>query len=281
MIRTLAIFHASVFTVFILSGCAQPMRLSSRWRNIDIEIGDVGSDWGRAAMYVPKAKIAVTMINDSEFLYIRLSSRDREMQAQVMTMGLTLWFDAGGGKNKITGVHFPLGMQSRHKPPVYEGIGRGPKGMNMEDALRGVMNELEIIGPGKDENRTMSQSVAASHGLDVSLGMLHGNMIYEMKIPLALNDKHQIAVGLNQNSADTTRKIGIGFETPEFDMSGFKKRPGSEGEPPDGMEPDEGSGVPSGGMEGIHRGGPPGGAKTARLDIWTVVKLATLPPESR
>jgi hypothetical protein len=281
---TARIYHiirsAAVFSILLATGCAQPIELSSRWRECDITIGDIDSDWGTATMYVPKAKIAVTMINDEEYLYVRLASRDRSVQAQVMGMGLTLWFDPRGGKGKTLGIHFPLGKQDSDMPLMTGSRDNDPK--KFEEMLRETMNELEILGPGKEEIRKMSTGTAEAQGMKVTVGMSKGNLIYELRIPLTQDDQHTIAVGINSSDADTIKAIGIGFETPEFDLTKVRKRTETEGEKPEGMPAEGGSGPPPGGMGrmpggGMPGGGPPGGEKPERLKVWTVLKLALLP----
>ena len=271
---------AAVFSILLATGCAQPIELSSRWRDCDIAISEIDSDWGTATMYVPKAKIAVTMINDEEYLYVRLASRDRSVQAQVMGMGLTLWFDPRGGKGKTFGIHFPLGKQDADMPLMTGGRDNDPK--KFEEMLRETMNELEILGPGKEEIRRMSTGTAGVQGINVTVGISKGNLIYELRIPLTRDDHHAIAVGINPSDTDTIKAIGIGFETPEFDISKIKKRTETEGEKPEGMPAEGGSGPPRGGMGrmpggGVPGGGPPRGDKPKRLNVWTVLKLASRP----
>jgi hypothetical protein len=273
-----------VFSILLVTGCAQPIALSSRWRECDIVIGETDSDWGTATMYVPKAKIAVTMINDEEYLYVRLASRDRGVQSQVMGMGLTLWLDPFGGKNKTMGIHFPLGRQNTDMPPMTGGKDLDPGAF--EKMLQETMNELEILGPGKSEIRKMSTVTAEAQGLNVTIGLSKGNLVYELRIPLAQDECHSIAAGINPSDTIASKAIGIGFETPEFDISKMKKRTETEGEKPEGMPPEGGSGMPPGGMGrmpggAMPGGGPPMGEKPQRLNVWTVVRLASLPSTTK
>jgi len=268
--------YATFFMMFIffasLVGCEKPIELSSRWRDFEIMIDGIDDEWGGATIYAAKEKVSLTMLNDSNYMYIRINTRDRQVHAQVLGMGFTIWFDPDGGKDKTFGIHFPLGKQSIEMP-----MGPGGYAMNQEDRLEKMLaklkDEIEIFGPGEEDIYRISFSEAEMHGINVRLGYLSGNLIYELKVPLVHDDDHLFAIGINTAGIDTSTVIGIGFETPELDREEMKKNmeekgmgmpPGGQGMPPGGMRGGE---MPPGGM----RGGP---EMPERLQLWTIVKLA-------
>jgi hypothetical protein len=253
-------------------GCEKPIELESKWQNCEITIDGVGDEWGGATIYAAKQKVSLTMLNDSSYMYIRINTRDRQVQAQVLGMGLTLWFDPDGGKDKTFGIHFPLGMEEMDMPQMPGGY-EVSHDDRFEKMFTGLSDELGILGSDEEDICRISFSEAAMHGINVRLGYLNGNLIYELKVPLVHDEDHVFAIGLTTAGIDTNITIGIGFETPEIDVEEMKKNMEERGR---GMPPG-GSGMPPGGMPS--GGTPPGGMRGGpqmpeRLALWTKVKLA-------
>ena len=98
---------------FIFTGCGMH-EFDSTWRDREITIDgkDDGAEWENARYFFGDKKITIGLLNDESNLYIRLSSRDSNMQKQLLALGFIAWFDAKGGKKKTLGIHFPIGMQS-------------------------------------------------------------------------------------------------------------------------------------------------------------------------
>lgn len=272
-------YHLLIFImllVFILnSECAKQIELSSKWRDSEIFIDGIDNEWGSATIYAAKAKVSITLINDSKDIYIRLCSRDRQVHAQVLVMGLTIWFDPDGGKERTFGIRFPLGMQDMVRMPMMMPSREGDQGERLQKMLEESSDELEILRSGEEEVYRISLTEAKTHGIDVKMGFSRGNLIYELKVPLIRDEEQLYAVGINTPEADAGTVIGIGFETPEFNMREMKEKTeeGETGMPGEGPPPG-GDRIP-GGMRG---GGPPRGSrKSERLNLWTKVQLALRP----
>lgn len=90
--------------VLSAAGCGR-LEMDSSWRTREITIDGRDGEWQGAPAYVAKEKATVSLLNDDEFLYLRLASADRATQAQVMRFGFTVWFDLSGGKQKTFGIH--------------------------------------------------------------------------------------------------------------------------------------------------------------------------------
>ena len=119
--------------VFIFnSECAKQIELSSAWRDSEIFIDGIDNEWGSATIYAAKAKVSITLINDSQDIYIQLCSRDRQVHAQILGMGLTIWFDPDGGKKKTFGIRFPLGMKGM---PMMTRTREGDQGERLQKML--------------------------------------------------------------------------------------------------------------------------------------------------
>jgi hypothetical protein len=289
-----------------LGGCKN-VEVSSLWLDRPIDIDGSDAEWENAKMYIEEANLSLGLFNDAEYLYVSLVTADRNVERQIMGQGLTVWFDAKGGKNKTFGVHFPLGMRGRgpdgrpsgedremlpssgggepeggYTPPAFD---RGDREGGMPSFDRGerifgrVQTEMEILGPGKNDR--MILPLDGKQGIEVRTGHDNDRLVYELKVPLAASDSFAYAVG-----AVSGKTFSIGFETPEMDRSRMPGRREGMGGPGDGFGgPGGGMGIPGGGPGGGmggHRGGP-GGAREGGftqpkpLKLWMNVVPAVKP----
>jgi hypothetical protein len=261
------IFFMMLIAFLSLEGCEKPIELKSKWCDCEITVDGIDEEWGRATIYAEKAKVSLTLLNDENYMYVRIYSRDRQVHAQVLGMGFTIWFDPDGGKDKTFGIHFPLGAHEVSMP-MMPGFYEPNQDERLEKMFTKLLDEIEIIGSDQKDTSRISFSEAEMHGINVRLGYSGGNLVYELKVPFSQDEEHLFAIGLDAAEIDTSITIGIGFETPEIDAEEMKKKreEGDMGMPP------RGSGTPPGGMPpGGLRGGP---EMPERLSVWTKVKLA-------
>lgn len=259
--RRARLFFVSVtflLSCIFVAGCGKP-ELYSKWRNRQIAIDGKFEDWQNEIAYYDKnTRVSIGVINDDAYLYICLITRNRGLMEQLTRAGFSVWFDPDGGTAKVFGIHFPLGIQG--------------KGMPMEkrsevNLFQESWQQIEIIGPGKEEKYTTSIEEIEKDGISVKLGMLRGYFIYELKVPLVENDQHPYYIGA-QN-----KLIGMGFETSLINKEmppgmGMPGRGGMRGAPGGG-----GGGMPGGGM-----GGMPGGKPfddENRFQLWMTVMLSS------
>lgn len=254
-------------SLIILGGCSQEkLELRSDWRDREIAIDGKSDDWLGAMYYFGEENISIGLLNDENFLYICLIAEDQFIRTRVMMQGLALWFDPDGGKKKTFGIKFPLGMQASEMP-MRPGF---PMRMEederdqeqIQESLQEAMNELEILGPGKDESKRMS--VEEAKGISIHVKPSSGIIVYELKVPLHQSEEYPYAVG-----AKAGDPIGIGFLSPKIEMG--KLRPGGGGGMPGGGG--------RGGIEGMSGGrGMPGGGRMAgmpkAIKVWAIVQLA-------
>jgi uncharacterized membrane protein YgcG len=255
----------------MLYGC-NDADVSSRWRQGDITIDGDAAEWKDILVYHEEQKIAVGLQNDADNLYICLKTLDRDVQRKVVMAGLTVWFDPKGGDDKKLGIHFPLGLMASGNP-IGDMPRQGSRGSEQsQDVMRqqftDMLNEIEIIGPGKvDLNRISTLTSFKQFGIKVAMKDTIGMLVYELVIPLKETDKASYAI-----QTEVGKTIGIGLETGEL------KRPETGG----GMGGGGGrSGGGMGGMGGGGRrsgggmGGRSGGGETmSPLKLWAKVKLA-------
>ncbi len=278
------------------AGCGME-EMASVWRDRPVVIDgrDDGAEWKGALHTVAKGELAVGVLNDERMLYLRLSTRNRAIQRQILKAGLTLWFDETGGQAKSYGIRFPLprsGPSADRMPPqgrdggemkgpdndrvgpgAFADIkGPGPSGAG---SLAAVQSDIEVFRPDSKEYSTIAAESSSPGGLRCRLGISAGNLVYEIQIPLLRSEatRHGIALA-------AMKAIGVGVitgqdEQPQQSPGGWGGGPGGGG-PGGGMGGDRGG---RGGAMGAPPQGPPGGRdaaqeKTQSVEQWLKVRLA-------
>jgi hypothetical protein len=259
---------------------APPPSLLSAWRTAAFAPDGADGEWAGAATPLTGAPVAVGVMNDDEFLYLRVRALDRGAQMQVLFGGLTVWFDPKGGDRKAFGIRYPVGSplpaprtrgggpgrrpgSGPVEPP--EGSGRSepasqPADRGGQSNVRGgpvvpadlseiVPRRLEVLGPGDDDARSLVLDHA--NGITVALGRSEGALIYELRVPLKPTTDRPYAIGTASGAL-----VGVGFDSPKMK----RERP-PEGEPGSargGSPPGGGPGGGGGGMGRMGRGMPMG-----------------------
>ncbi len=248
---------------FLLGGCGG-LTLDSNWRDREIIVDGIHDEWEGGLTYIEKEHVSVGLLNDDEYMYICLVTRDRDIRRRVIQSGFTLWFDPDGSKDKTFGIRYPLGMIEMGRRMRGRGEGRDDETLreNFAESLR----EIEILGPDKDDRRRLS--VAEVTGIEIRIRISNEMLVYETKVPLIQNDQHPYAIG-----AGSGQLIGVGLETAKFDREAMRER--MAGGPGGGRRP-------GGGMGGGGRGGMGGGRRGSgrpqipeQFKLWASVQLAS------
>jgi hypothetical protein len=176
---------------------------------------------------------------------------------QMLAIGLTVWIDPEGGKNKTFGIHYPIGGQvsgrrflARENPDDFRSL------------LESIPYEFEVINAETDDR----QRVLFIDAKDIRahFGYAQGTLVYELKLPLRKTSEHPIAI-----TTGAVNKLGIGFETSEPSQAAAGGRAVST--------------RPTGGGRTGGRGGgrtaPPrdidvGGERPQSLSLWAIAELS-------
>ena len=255
--------------------------LESGRRDREIVIDGKTPDWHGQLLYDEEDQISLGLMNDDTDLYICVLIEHPMLQRQVMTQGLTLWFDREGGTQKIFGIRYPLGMRpstEREGGEMTESQGRprsvSPSEMRnptQENADLGRAQErfkqsggyLELLFPKQDEKRRMPSDEAG--GIRAVAEASSGMLVCEFKVPLRSGDGSSYGIEVDAGS-----RIGIGWEVPKPERGYFSQR----------RAPGAGSGMGGrggmGGNPGMGGGMRPGmRPQTADgLNLWAHVQLA-------
>ena len=238
--------------------------------------GEPDREWAGSRFALEDENVAVGLLNDGEYIYLSLETRDRRLGMQLLGMGFTVWFDPDGGDDKVLGVEFPLegrtgmrgmrgmepGMERSSEPPDPEEFRK-----HLEESIAS-MDEFVIHGPRKDEIHP--RVIDEGKGVEVRIAPAGGGLVYELKVPLAITTEHPYAIGTRPGDV-----IGVGLETAEMDMSAMRDKMGGRGMG-GGMGGRPGGGM-GGGRGGGMGGGPMGGGRPEMpepLKVWAKVQLA-------
>ena len=86
---------ASLLAVCLLaisiSACEKQTEITSRWCDQEIDFNGPDEQWGPATIYAEKQKASLTVLNDNDYIYLRLYTRDRGVQGPVLMSGFTVW----------------------------------------------------------------------------------------------------------------------------------------------------------------------------------------------
>jgi len=75
--------------------------------------GDL-ADWAGLLAPAEDSSFSLGGRHDGQRLYLALASEDQNFHEEVVRRGLIPWFDAEGGRNRNSGIRFPLGMTPLH-----------------------------------------------------------------------------------------------------------------------------------------------------------------------
>src|ERR1700750_1597799 len=110
-----AFIRASVFIGVLLSplvlwpiAAAEKLHFDSHQRDGAIAVDGKFDDWtGNLDPLGPNPE-SIQVVNDGEFLYLRLTASEAGARRQIMRQGMTVWFDPSGGTKKKLGSRFPV-----------------------------------------------------------------------------------------------------------------------------------------------------------------------------
>ena len=196
---------------FFSVAAAERPHFASKGPDKAITVDGKFDDWYGALQPFGDDPVAIQFLNDGDFLYVRLTASDPGARQQIVRQGMTLWFDPGGGTKKKFGVRYPV-VERGPDADARGGLGgfgggRGRRGDGQSpDEAGAPMNRVDIIGPGKDDARSLTRDHLS--GLDVAIRAEQGTLHYELKVPLARSANHPYAI-----ETAPGKTIGVGLET--------------------------------------------------------------------
>ena len=236
-------FFIGMIFLMACAGCKSSLLLESQWHDHGITIDGDAGEWNDLIQYPQDLKMGIGVVNDDRYLYLCLTSDDRATTSQIIRYGFTVWFEHKAQKDKLFGIHFPLGMNLSGTPHErHEGDTAA-----MKERIEASLQTLALLGPGKNDTSPVPTRIAESLGIAVCIKPSHEHCVYELKVPL------------NQDSI-LKYAIDIGKDT-LLDITLESCGPNRENRPSSDMDEGGGGGMGHGGMGGggMGHGGMGGG----------------------
>ncbi len=254
--------------------------MESPWLDKEVVVDGLGGEWKGDGRKIRGTKLKAATAHDDQFFYVSLSTKNGDLQRQILRGGLVLWLDDAAGENKSFGIRFPLPMreyrdqlreQGRGDGARAPGAERGRRGRRSPDAMwqriQEIEQEVEILsGLGEVTHRS---KVAELDGIEVAMDRLEDRWVLEYKIPMHASGTDTAAQTEDEEKADvvvpawgiktaTGGQMSLGIEIPGFDPE-MRDRDGEGGNPGNG---ESGRGGGFGGPRGGGFGGGFGGGRS-------------------
>jgi hypothetical protein len=194
IVRRLCFLALTTAFLFEGAGCKSPP-LTSQWRDRDIVIDGSPAEWNGLMQAPEDAEVAIGAVNDDAYLYLCLTSDNRETALRILMSGFTVLFENKAKKGARLGIHFPLALAAHEKNSMSE---RDPAVVMKR--LEGSLGTLALIGPGENDTLPMATRMAESLGLVVSVKPLIQGFTYEIKVPLNRDPHFTYAIDMGKDS---------------------------------------------------------------------------------
>ncbi|MFZ1291786.1 MAG: hypothetical protein WAR79_16940 [Melioribacteraceae bacterium] len=222
------------------------IEINSKWREKDIIVDGNKKDWERNLNYFEDEKVAIGVLNDSENIYLCLTTSDRSKVMKILNNGFTIWFDSQNSDEEMFGIQYPIKkdfddemnmmIETKGRNDLNE---RNNKSRPNEDfpnrmieRLKAEQNEILIVN--EDNFPLNVYKLRNDSGLEISVNIEQNQFVYELKIPFAENKSRKVYVNAFPNE-----ELNLGFATGEMKKPEFEAGPG--GNKKGGMRtPDEG-----------------------------------------
>ncbi len=260
--RDIPVFLPLLAGVLLLAGCTSVESLQSDRPSGEVEVDGDLEAWAGHLQSFEDGALSVGVLNDDEALYISARTSNPDLVREIMMRGLTLWIDPGGGTSENFGLNYPPGM-----PVDDAALQPGPVAADevemMREGFEASLQELEILVEGEPVRYVAENAPGIAIRADVDDV---GTFTYELKLDLRPADAMSYAVDVDPGAS-----VGIGFSTPQPDLSEMQ-----EGQ--EGQEPQDGGRTPVD-VRGGEMGGGQGMQSVDRrpskmLDLWIEVTLA-------
>ena len=104
--KKLIIISTLILTFTIISGC-DSYKIQNKWQDGKISIDGDYSDWeDNDLQFFEETNAVIGSVNDAENLYIMFRFTDQKLARRIKRMGVTLWLDKEGKKNKNYGIRY-------------------------------------------------------------------------------------------------------------------------------------------------------------------------------
>jgi hypothetical protein len=297
-----------LLTIAIISsmnfiGCGSTVPLISDWNRTGIIIDGKADEWQGSLYILKKANVTIGVRNDADNLYLCFISYDQGVMRQILSGGLTVWFDPAGGSDEKYGIKYPAGFPKGNPAMDLENDGKprqmpmngagetgddmpppGPAYMDTSFSKHGfnniegiippmadnIQHEIQFLGP--EEKNVQQSTTIELKKMKVQIKRTQNAFTYELQVPLHKTGDFPFELAPAKGGI-----IGIEFKTEKISPG---RHSGIMGRPRGG----DMSGPPGGDMEGLPGGRGPGSFSGGRegknlkssnpIEVRTKVNLA-------
>ncbi len=242
---------------------AKDIQLASSWPKAAVKTDGTADEWSDLLRPLSAPPLVVGVQNDADYLYVCVKTSDPKIKRELAVLGLTVWADGTGKKDRTFGVRYPAGGGPRRARPEGGDSGAERSGTPSAPDLARLGSAFEVIGPTTDDRLVVPRS--EDHPVQSAVGDDSGVLVIELRLPLKPTDAHPLAVGAGPGKIIA---LGLEAERPKMEhRGGFQPGGGRHG-----GRGGRGFGGPEGEMSGSER--PEMGKPFL---VWLKVPLA-LPP---
>lgn len=246
------LFYALIiFAAPLLSSCSSVVEVVSDRQESPIIINGDRSDWTGNLAQSDDRKIAFGFRNDSQFLYLLVTTPDRATAMKMLLQGLTISISSGDGEK--LDIKYPI-------KPLPEDL-RDIRGMERKDeqpdlesfvqALKKVNDQIQVVTKEDYPIYTAAAAIGGKHP-GGSFGMSSGQFVIELLVPLSGDEIANRLFPVYPN------ELFVNFKTGQISFDGPRPEGGGKGQ-------GGGGGMGRGGGRGGRGGDRPGGG--ARPDF--------------
>jgi hypothetical protein len=204
-----------------ITACSSTIQLNSQLLDREMTIDGDTNDWHNVLRPTEKdQRVSIGAINDSNYLYLVITTRNRDHIRSVVRSGLTASFEGPDSEQNRFGIRYPLGLATED-----DDIQGDP------DALRArwksQLSELELIQPRSADQRLPADGAA---GVQAAATLSSGLLICEYQIPLASAENEEYAL-----AGSPGQTLRVAFETPRPERPEMNQSSSSDASTTGGM----------------------------------------------
>jgi hypothetical protein len=198
----------SALFVLVFTACEPPETVKSTWAAADSLLTSDPVRWKQFLQYPDDPQFGIGVKNDGKYLYLCMTSWKREVNKRILAYGLTTWFSSKSKKGKRFGIRFPMGEPGN--PAGFGGRrhhgGLPGSGFARENAQ--TFQEMELLGPGKNDSVPVKTMVAESFGIVARAFPADEYFVYLLAVPFNSDSICRYAMDIGKDSL-----INVTFES--------------------------------------------------------------------
>ncbi len=202
--------------IILFNACSPKIIKQISWQSIPVKVDGNASEWESMKYFCTKNKLTYTVSNDSNNLYICITTLDRTTQIKILRAGMELSIDTTGKNRSQLVISYPLAQNKgdRKAEQRQEINNQGESGSisMMKKKLSPEQSTMNLFGFKHTINGVSPINI--KNGINVSMGIDSSQVLtYEASIPLRTFYK----ASLEPN--DTNRVFGFNIKVNGVQLS--------------------------------------------------------------